>query len=147
MREIEKLPGYYVTSDGRVWSERSQIWRKTPRGGSGGYPSVSIQSRTYTVHSLVAEMYIGPRPEGQEVRHLNGDATDNRVENLAYGTHAENQLDIRRHGSNPLSKVTHCPRGHAYDEANTYVNPKGRRVCRKCRVIHKRAHLERQGQK
>ena len=27
---------------------------------------------------------------------------------------------------------THCPRGHAYTSANTYVDPRGRRVCRTC---------------
>jgi hypothetical protein len=30
------------------------------------------------------------------------------------------------------SAKTHCPQGHAYDEANTYVNPRGARVCRTC---------------
>ncbi len=28
---------------------------------------------------------------------------------------------------------THCPQGHEYDEANTYVRPNGHRVCRTCR--------------
>lgn len=27
---------------------------------------------------------------------------------------------------------THCPQGHPYDEANTYVTPEGWRVCREC---------------
>lgn len=26
-----------------------------------------------------------------------------------------------------------CPKGHVYDEANTYIRPKGGRVCRACR--------------
>ena len=46
--------------------------------------------RIRTVHSLVAEAFIGPRPVGKEVHHLNGDKTDNRPENLGYVTHAEN---------------------------------------------------------
>ena len=28
--------------------------------------------------------------------------------------------------------ITHCPRGHAYTEANTYLNAKGKRICRAC---------------
>jgi hypothetical protein len=28
---------------------------------------------------------------------------------------------------------THCPRGHPYDDANTYISPRGSRICRKCR--------------
>lgn len=146
MRELAKHPGYYVTDDGRVWSDRSAKWLRTPLAGSG-YPSVGIQGYTYTVHSLVAEVYLGLRPEGQQVRHLNGDSTDNRVDNLAYGTPSENQLDSLRHGTSHWAGRTHCPGGHAYDEPNTYIDPRGRRVCRACRVIHKRAHLARQGQK
>ena len=29
---------------------------------------------------------------------------------------------------------THCPKGHPYDEKNTYVTPDGRRECRTCRT-------------
>ncbi len=28
--------------------------------------------------------------------------------------------------------ITHCPHGHLYDEANTYINKKGTRICRVC---------------
>ncbi len=28
---------------------------------------------------------------------------------------------------------THCPRGHPYDEVNTYINPKGWRICNICK--------------
>lgn len=28
--------------------------------------------------------------------------------------------------------ITHCPKGHEYDSANTYINAKGHRFCRKC---------------
>lgn len=36
-----------------------------------------------------------------------------------------------------------CPRGHPYDELNTYTNPSGSRKCRQCRAIHQAAYLER----
>ena len=29
-------------------------------------------------------------------------------------------------------RKSHCPAGHPYDEANTYVNPRGGRSCRTC---------------
>lgn len=50
------------------------------------------------VHQLVARAFHGPRPEGQEVRHLDGDPQNNRADNLAYGTRTENLLDIYRVG-------------------------------------------------
>lgn len=31
------------------------------------------------------------------------------------------------------TRKTHCSKGHPYDEANTYVTPKGKRDCRACR--------------
>ena len=49
-------------------------------------------------HSLVAEAFHGPCPEGSEVLHINGDLHDNRPENLRYGTHAENMHDIYAQG-------------------------------------------------
>ena len=51
-----------------------------------------------TVHSLVALTFIGPCPSGQEVRHLDGNPLNNRVDNLAYGTRGENILYVLRVG-------------------------------------------------
>ncbi len=66
------------------------------------YPSVGLRHdgvcRTHSVHRLVCEAFIGPKPKGWHTRHLNGDPTDNRAENLVYGTPKENQADRLRHG-------------------------------------------------
>lgn len=50
------------------------------------------------VHQLVARTFLGPRPPGEDIRHLNGDPLDNRVENLCYGTRSDNLLDVFRQG-------------------------------------------------
>jgi hypothetical protein len=42
--------------------------------------------------------FIGRPPAGEEVLHNNGDPTDNRIENLRYGTRTENILDVYRQG-------------------------------------------------
>lgn len=54
--------------------------------------------RMHQVHCLVASAFLGPAPEGMQTRHLNGVANDNRLENLAYGTGSENQIDCYRYG-------------------------------------------------
>lgn len=46
-------------------------------------------------HRLVAVKKYGSLVKGQVVRHLNGDKTDNRPENLVTGTHKENHTDHR----------------------------------------------------
>jgi hypothetical protein len=47
----------------------------------------------------VLEAFVGPRPQGAQCRHLDGDAKNNRAENLRWGTQAENEADKRRHGT------------------------------------------------
>ena len=50
------------------------------------------------VHRLVIEAWVGPQPaRGYVVRHLNGDPTDNRVENLAWGSARDNSADRLLH--------------------------------------------------
>jgi len=56
--------------------------------GTGGKP----------VHQLVALAFIGPRPEGADIRHLDGDPKNNAVSNLVYGSRTENILDVYRIG-------------------------------------------------
>lgn len=64
------------------------------------------------VHRLVLMTFVGPLPPGQECRHLNGDRTDNRLSNLAWGTRIENMQDRKRHGTDdageraPRAKLT-----------------------------------------
>jgi 5-methylcytosine-specific restriction endonuclease McrA len=45
------------------------------------------------------------------------------------GDDASPSLDKRR-GGRP--RLTHCARGHPFDESNTYVSPQGLRYCRAC---------------
>lgn len=102
-----------------------------------GYPCVNLcdrgRNRFVKVHRLVGDAFLGPIPEGMETRHLNGDPGDPRLVNLAYGTHAENMRDMVEHGRSRLA-LTHCPKGHPYDEANTYIDHRGARNCRICRA-------------
>lgn len=60
-----------------------------------------------TVHSLVLEAFVGPRPFGCDTRHLNGRPDDNRLVNLLWGTRSQNSADALAHGT--LSRGMHRP--------------------------------------
>ena len=65
------------------------------------------KSKTTRRYVLVAEAFIGPRPEGYDVCHIDGDLSNNKLSNLKYDTRTQNRIDIYRYGSrNPKSKLT-----------------------------------------
>lgn len=119
-RPVARDPRYEVSSHGRVrsWVKpgRSGNVREVPkvlaaagrrgtrRGTFQGYITVwsggtGEGKAGVPVHILVAEAFLGPRPEGQEIRHLDGNSLNNYASNLAYGTRSENILDAVRHGT------------------------------------------------
>lgn len=86
---------YEVSNMGRVRSRRRML--KPFLSLKGGYPQVTLSrvGKKYlrNSHKLVAAAFIGPCPRGQEVRHRDGNASNPRLDNLRYGTRAENEAD------------------------------------------------------
>src|SRR5262249_14499452 len=119
LEEWRPIPGYkeYEASNrGRVRSVnrtavtsasiRSQSYQRFHHGRilrpctkSTGHLSVVLgrSSGSKDVHWLIALTFIGPCPRGQEVRHLNGIPSDNRLENLEYATRSRNVQDRKWH--------------------------------------------------
>lgn len=106
MNPIPGFPGYSVTKDGRVWSnKRNHGWLKprlTQKGNGGRLYVVlyrdGVRHPTKYIHRLVLEAYVGPCPKGMEACHKNGNPFDNRLSNLRWDTRSENQRDTVRHG-------------------------------------------------
>ncbi len=69
-----------------------------------GHVSVHLgkHCRGIPVHQLVMLAFHGAPPVGMEAMHLNGNPKDNRPENLRYGTHSENMIDMYRTGKGHL---------------------------------------------
>jgi hypothetical protein len=91
--------------------------------------------KTCMIHQLVAAAFIGPRPPGMQIRHLDGNSENNMPENLTYGTQSENALDSVKHGSHHQARKTHCPSGHEYAGDNLYLKS-GQRNCKQCTRKH-----------
>lgn len=52
------------------------------------------------VHRVVWESAYGPIPDGMWIDHINGDPTDNRLENLRLATVSQNNMNMRRRKDN-----------------------------------------------
>lgn len=101
-KDIANYPGYQVSSHGNVRSFKKRVgppdyWIITNKpqrilspGCNGKYKQVHLNGSVHRVHRLVLETFLGPCPFGFEVCHNNGDAADNRIENLRYDSHAAN---------------------------------------------------------
>lgn len=84
-------------------------------------------------HRWSYEYHVGPIPDGLHIDHLCRNRLCVNPKHLEPVTPLEN---LRRSEGN--HKKTHCPAGHPYDEANTYVSPRGTRFCRACKGLNGR---------
>lgn len=108
------FPDYEVSSLGRVRSHRRAglVKAMKPSPDTKGRLQVSLtlpdgsRKRTIGVHRLVAEAFLGPKPQGQVIRHLDGNASNNSLANLSYGTRSENTYDSIDHRTHPPLKLT-----------------------------------------
>ena len=114
-KAIPGFEGYYEVSDlGRVKSlDRELVQRNgvkqcfkgqilKPGETTHGRLTVSLRKKekkkTYKVHILVALSFLGERPEGYHVCHLDGNVKNNKLSNLRYDTKSENEIDRYRQG-------------------------------------------------
>lgn len=118
---VAGFEGFYEISDhGRVKSllrwvgaaggKQRMIHERVLHPGlaSRGYRYSSLRrdgvSHRFGVHRLVLTAFAGPCPDGMECRHLNGVRTDNRIENLRWGTKLENAKDRTLHGTENIGE-------------------------------------------
>ena len=123
-RLIPGWPGYVAGDDGSIWScwipggnvlgwrntgnRQRRLKEKHVRSSKRNpdaptYRLVRLQgggrSRHVAVHRLVLETFVGQCPPGQQCRHADGNASNNRRSNLSWGTCLENHADKVRHGT------------------------------------------------
>lgn len=101
-RIVGEFPAYEVSCLGGL-RRCADKFVLTPGVDRRGYPRFTFSERgrkTYRyIHRLVALAFLGEPPPGLIVRHLNGNPGDCRLDNICYGTHADNRQDAIRHGT------------------------------------------------
>ena len=122
-RAIPDYEGWYEISDwGNIKRVRTgpgifvgRILRQSLDGD--GYHQISLSKlgdiRTIKVHKLVMLSFIGPRPEGKQINHKDGNKDNNHLDNLEYLTQSENMthaydtgLESQLGEKNACSKLT-----------------------------------------
>ncbi len=120
---------YYITSCGRVWSYKSQCFLKPSKDGKGYlrvYPYIDGKRLTCKVHRLVAETYI-PNPNNYDtVDHIDGNPSNNCVNNLQWMRRRDNSRKGRS------KKVICVETGQVFESitaAANYINRSPANVC------------------
>ena len=105
-------------------------WLWTASLTAHGYSQFWDGQTVALAHRWVYEQAHGSIPDGLELDHLCRVPSCVNHEHLEPVTHHENILS----GEGGLHQriKTHCPDGHPYDDENTYLHPRGSRVCREC---------------
>ena len=106
-----------------------------------GYGTIKVNGKTVKTHRFAWILAHGPIPNGLAVlHHCDNPPCCDTDTCLFLGTTADNMADRDAKGRGYQASRTHCPANHPYDTANTYIDPKrGKRYCRKCRYIARRA--------
>lgn len=109
----------YMLIKGRILKPSKNTYGKTPYYYVGLSDSTRKIYKSLSVHTLICSTFNGPKPKeingdhNIDCMHLNGDSTDNKASNLAWGTHKDNMNEATCRASHisacPLSKpVIQC---------------------------------------
>lgn len=108
------------------------IWPKATN--ACGYGILGRDGKSWLAHRWVWTQERGPIPEGMVVCHTCDVPACVNIDHLFLGTVRDNVRDMAAKGRHRGQRTTHCPKGHPYDRANTYIHGDGRkRGCRPCR--------------
>lgn len=87
--EKEEFPKYEINRDGLVRNLKGEI--KKCSLNLAGYLKVSLRRETkksipIPIHTLIASTFIGPRPKGYHIDHIDRNKLNNSISNLRYVT-------------------------------------------------------------
>lgn len=110
-KSILGYPKYSVSNTGRVRRKYKTYYLILSFDYCRGYPQVTLYDSgikyKVSVHHLVLEAFVGPRPAGYLACHKNDIRTDNRIENLYWGSRKNNAQDALKNGGACVGETSH----------------------------------------
>lgn len=119
---------YYTITDAGY---ETPCWMWDGAFAGSGYGQDFYKGKKWRAHRSTYERLVGPIPAGMDLDHLCRNRRCVNPDHLEPVTRRENLLRGETRTARNAA-VTHCPQGHPYTEANTYVRASGARVCKKC---------------
>jgi hypothetical protein len=109
---IPDFPRYYISINGDVYSDKKlagKIIKLKPRPVTNGYLAVHLYNdkihKTKTIHRIIAETFLYKDTEKSQVDHINGNVSDNRLDNLRWVTQSENMKNTKKPKDNKSGKT------------------------------------------
>lgn len=100
---VPGFPSYVISEFGDVRRIGSAKPLRVARLKRGRYLAVSLwengRGYTRTIHVLVALAFHGPRPDGKQAAHNDGNKENCHASNISWKTRVENEADKIRHGT------------------------------------------------
>lgn len=108
-------------------------------GYCGEYGQLTIDGEQHYAHRLAWELTYGAIPERGHVLHSCDNPPCCNPSHLFLGTPKVNALDRSAKGRNQRYNAlkTNCPKGHEYNQKNTYVAIRKGKDIRHCRECHR----------
>lgn len=127
--------------ESRVVKTEAGCWEWQGTFTKNGYPDINFRGKNWRGNRLALTLWKEPVPKGMDACHTCDNRKCLNPDHLWIGTRHQNLLDCLNKGRHYRAELTHCERGHPFNEENTYYVPNGR----SCRACHRGALRVRKG--